>query len=72
MKRKGTITEKLSPVLSGMEPEVLARIQAEAESRAAEMSAKLLEPMGNVNGKSGKMERESPLFRGTGENPCLW
>ena len=71
MKRK-TVTEQLSPVLSGMEPEVLARIQAEAEQRAAEMSAKLLEPLENINGKSGKLERESPLFRGTGQNPCLW
>jgi len=72
VKRKRTITEKLSPILAGMETETLARVQAEAEARAAEMSAKLLEPMGNVNGKAGKMEREFPLFLGTGQNPCLW
>lgn len=72
MKRKSTITEKLSPILAGMETETLARVQAEAEARAAEMSSKLLETIGSINEKAGKMERESPLFRGAGENPCLW
>jgi hypothetical protein len=32
----------------------------------------LREPLGNVSRKAGQMEREAPLFFGTGENPDLF
>lgn len=71
MKRK-TLTEKLGPALAGMETAVLEQLQAQAEAQAAELSAKLLEPMGSIDNKAGRLERESPLFFGTGENPSLF
>ncbi len=39
---------------------------------AAEMTAKLREPLKDVSRAAGIMERESPLFKGKGENPCLF
>jgi hypothetical protein len=45
-----------------------ARIEAEAEELIAEMRR----PLADISAKAGRMERDSPLFYGTGENPNLF
>ena len=42
------------------------------EQAAREMEAKMREPLARIDGKVGKLERESPLFFGTGQNPSLF
>lgn len=39
---------------------------------AEEMSAKLKMPLGDVSQAAGQIERESPLFFGSGLNPTLF
>ena len=58
--------------LPGMENADTEREAAKKLATAAELSAELLRPLGNINKKSGKMERESPLFYGLGGNPILF
>lgn len=58
--------------LPGMERAALERLAAFAESEAAKLSAKMREPLGSVSRSAGKMERDAPLFHGTGENPGLF
>jgi len=45
--------------------------EARQQGEAAELTARLLEPRPTIDEKVGKMERESPLFDGTGDNPTL-
>ena len=45
-----------------------ARAKAEAEA----MTEIMRTPKEDVSGKAGRMERESPLFFGTGNNPGLF
>jgi hypothetical protein len=54
-----------SHVFEGMEDAVTAQAMAAAEMTAEKLSEKMLEPIGDVSGKSGRMERESPLFFGS-------
>lgn len=49
-----------------------ARASAMATAEGEALTAKLLEPKADVSAMSGKIERESPLFFGTGENPTLF
>ena len=41
-------------------------------AQADELTARLRSTRGDISGKAGRMERESPLFFGTGDNPLLW
>ena len=67
-----------SHTFAGMETAVTEQAQAAGEYQAEELTAKLLEPLGDINRKAGKIERESPLFYGKveqtlfGESPALW
>ena len=61
-----------SHTFAGMETAVELQAAAAGELQAEEMTAKLLEPLGDINSRTGKMERESPLFFGTGNNPSLF
>ena len=70
MKHKGTPIE--SHILDGMSQHVEAQAEAVAELSGEELSAKLREPMASIDRKAGEMEREAPLFFGTGENPSLF
>ena len=45
-----------------------ARAKADAEA----MTEIMRTPKADVSGKAGRMERESPLFFGTGSNPALF
>jgi len=46
--------------------------EARQQVEAAELTARLIEPRPSIERRAGIMERESPLFYGTGDNPTLW
>jgi hypothetical protein len=48
------------------------RAKAAALSMREEMETRLRSTRGDISAKAGRMERESPLFFGTGANPLLW
>ncbi len=56
----------------GMEAAARDAEEARQQAEAAELTARLLEPRPSIDERVGKMERESPLFYGTGDNPTLW
>jgi len=58
--------------LAGMEAAEREAEEVRQQAEAAELTARLLEPRPRIDGKVGKMERESPLFHGTGSNPTLF
>jgi hypothetical protein len=77
MERRGGILKRAakpleSHVLAGMDEAVTAQDQAAAVYAGEDLTAKLLEPLGDVSKKAGEMERRSPLFFGTGDNPGLF
>jgi hypothetical protein len=41
-------------------------------AQAEELTARLRSTRGDISAKAGRMERESPLFFGTGDSPLLW
>ena len=55
-----------------MERADVERSEALARAQAEELTRIMREPLGNVDGKCGRIERDSPLFFGTGENPTLF
>ena len=48
------------------------RAKAAALSLADELTAVLRSSHGDISARSGRLERESPLFFGTGDNPELF
>ena len=48
------------------------RIAARQLAEAGELSAEIRRPLKDVSRATGIMERESPLFIGTGDNPVLF
>lgn len=59
--------------LAGMETSDREGKEARQQVEAAELTARLIEPRPpNIERRAGIMERESPLFYGTGDNPALW
>ena len=57
--------------LPGMEAVEQERAAAAAEQQGKDLTEAMLRTV-DISGKSGKMEREAPLFFGTGENPLLF
>ena len=61
-------TKRSKPVEShtfaGMETAVELQSKAAAAKQAEELTAKLREPLGNINHRAGSMENDSPLFFG--------
>jgi len=57
---------------AGMEAADREAEEARQQAEAAELTARLLEPMGSIDAKAGEMERNAPLFFGTGDNPALF
>lgn len=58
-------------------PELIANADAERQDALAaaqreEMERRMRAPLGNVSSASGEMERNAPLFFGTGDNPTLF
>jgi hypothetical protein len=60
-----------SHTFAGMETAVELQSKAAAAMQAEELSAKLLEPLGNINHRAADMESDSPLFYGK-VNPTLF
>ena len=48
------------------------RVAALAQAQGEELTEMLRSPKGDVSAKAGKMERDAPLFFGTGDNPTLF
>jgi hypothetical protein len=61
-----------SHTFAGMETAVQAQTQSAAVYTAEQLTSKLLEPLGSISAKAGEMERNAPLFHGTGCNPTLF
>ena len=57
---------------AGMEAANREAEEVRQQAEAAELTARMLEPRPSIDGKVGRMERESPLFYGAGDNPTLW
>jgi hypothetical protein len=53
-----------SHIFPGMERTVAEQKEAAAHYSAEEMTAKMLEPLGDVSRKAGEMETHAPLFFG--------
>ena len=72
MRKQTTVRPEDSLTFSGLETCDEDRAKAAALSLADELTARLRSPGRDISDRSGRMERESPLFFGTGENPLLW
>jgi hypothetical protein len=48
------------------------RAEAAALALREDMEARLRSTRGDISARSGRLERESPLFFGTGDNPGLF
>ena len=57
---------------AGMEAVDNEREEARELAYAEELTKILRSPKADVSEKAGRMEREAPLFFGTGENPTLF
>lgn len=51
--------------LPGMTDAIRSQEAAAAEYRGEELTAELVQPLGDISKKTGDMERNSPLFAGT-------
>jgi hypothetical protein len=74
MKRKPQVNEmeKWEQFFAGMESASEDRKQARAEFEGEELTIEMRQPGKDISKKAGRIERESPLFHGTGENPTLF
>jgi hypothetical protein len=61
-----------SLTFAGLETCDTDRAAALAASTAEELTAELRRPLADISGKAGRMERDAPLFFGTGDNPTLF
>jgi hypothetical protein len=61
-----------SHIFAGMEEAVQAQTLAASEYSGEMLTAALLEPKADISSKAGEMERNAPLFHGTGDNPTLF
>jgi hypothetical protein len=48
------------------------RMEAEREQQREDLEAEMRKPLGSISDAAGGMERDSPLFYGTGSNPTLF
>ena len=53
-----------SHIFAGMASAVAHQAEAAEEYQGAELTARLREPLGNINHRAGELERDSPLFFG--------
>ena len=61
-----------SHTFAGMAQAVIAQELAAAEQAGQELTALMREPKADISKSTGELERESPLFFGTGDNPSLF
>ncbi len=58
--------------LAGMATVDQDRKTAAGVAQADELTAVMLTPRADISARAGRMERDSPLFFGTGSNPTLF
>jgi len=58
--------------LAGLETADADREKAAAQTMREEMETRLRSTRGDISARAGRLERESPLFWGTGDNPTLF
>ena len=58
--------------LPGLEDADKARTEARSMAEAYDLTQRMSEPGRDISRTSGEMERNSPLFFGTGDNPTLF
>ena len=58
-------------LLPGMAEDVDRQAESAAELSGEELTAAMLQPT-DISKRTGKLEKDSPLFFGTGENPSLF
>lgn len=58
--------------LPGCEQVARERAEANGVAVAAQLSARMRTPKDNISREAGRIERDSPLFRGQGENQLLF
>lgn len=61
-----------SHTFAGMETAVAEQLHAAAVQAGEDLTAQMLEPLADISARAGEMERKSPLFFGTGDNPGLF
>lgn len=61
-----------SHTLPGMASAVEEQEASAAELSGEELTARMREPKADISKRSGELERKSPLFFGTGDNPSLF
>jgi hypothetical protein len=61
-----------SAALPGMETTDTDRETVRQLAQAEELTAAMRTPKADISAKAGRIERESPLFFGTGGNPTLF
>ncbi|HWG45158.1 MAG TPA: hypothetical protein VN688_20480 [Gemmataceae bacterium] len=57
---------------AGMENADTDRAQAAAEQLGAELTEELRRPKADISASAGQIERDAPLFFGSGTNPTLF
>jgi len=71
-KKRQAVKPEDSRSFSGMEGADREREEALAALQARALSAELRRPLADISEATGKMERDAPLFFGTGDNPALF
>jgi hypothetical protein len=71
-RRPTPIRPEDSLCILGMESADSDRAQAEAIQAGHDLTAELLRPKADISARAGLMERNAPLFFGTGDNPTLF
>ena len=61
-----------SMTFEGMEDAVAQQLEAAALYQTQQLEEEFLKPLGDINKAAGEMERNAPLFYGTGDNPILF
>lgn len=71
-KKRQAVKPEDSLSFSGMEGADRERMEALQLAQAEELTAELRRPLADISEATGKMERDAPLFFGTGSNPGLF
>jgi hypothetical protein len=66
------VSQPESLALPGFDAALQEKFEAQAKATADELNRILREPLGNISHNAGNIERDSPLFFGTGDNPTLF
>lgn len=72
MAKRRPIRPEDSLTFSGLESCDREREASRLQAQAEELTAEMRRPLADVSRMAGRMERESPLFHGTGSNPTLF